>query len=79
MAQKKQVWVSPDNKSNEWRIHTPGAKKDILHTDTRAEALKEARKIAINQKAELKVQKLDGTIGLSNSYGNDPCPPKDKK
>ena len=59
---QKQVWVSHDNKSNEWRVHTPGAKRDIAHTETKASAFERAREVAINQHAELKVQNMNGKI-----------------
>lgn len=38
-----------------------------------------ARDKARNDGAELIPHKKDGTIQNPNSYGGDPCPPKDKK
>jgi hypothetical protein len=35
--------------------------------------------IARNQKSDTKIHGVDGKIRAGNSYGNDPCPPKDKK
>ena len=35
--------------------------------------------ICINEHAESVIHGKDGKIQNSNSYGNDPCPPKDKK
>ncbi len=37
-----------------------------------------AREIARNQESELIIQGRDGKIRDRDSYGNDPCPPKDK-
>ncbi|NTU74289.1 DUF2188 domain-containing protein [Candidatus Roizmanbacteria bacterium] len=35
--------------------------------------------IAKTQKTELVIHNQDGKISNKNSFGNDPCPPKDKK
>ncbi|MBO7345732.1 MAG: DUF2188 domain-containing protein, partial [Clostridia bacterium] len=35
--------------------------------------------ISKNQHSEMVIHGKDGKIQYSNSYGNDPCPPKDKK
>jgi len=54
--------------------------KEVTSThDTQAEAIPEARKIAINQHSEVVIHRPDGTIRDKDSYGKDPCPPKDKK
>lgn len=34
--------------------------------------------IARNKHSELRIQGRDGKFRTCNSYGNDPCPPKDK-
>ena len=41
--------------------------------------MKAGRELAINQQAELIIHGVDGKIQNSNSYGNDPCPPRDTK
>ena len=38
-----------------------------------------ARDLAKKQEAELVVHNKDGKISQKDSYGNDPCPPKDKE
>jgi hypothetical protein len=48
-------------------------------TDTKAEALERAREQARRENVEIVIHKKDGTIQDSDSYGNDPHPPKDKK
>lgn len=48
-------------------------------TRTQAQAIDAAENIARNQKSDTKVHGVDGKIRAGNSYGNDPCPPKDKK
>jgi hypothetical protein len=72
---KKQVWVSP-NADGGWRVHNSGSKRDSLHTSNKAEAVERAREIAKNQSLELRIQKKDGTIAESNTYGRDPFPPR---
>ncbi|MEK7564798.1 MAG: DUF2188 domain-containing protein [Patescibacteria group bacterium] len=71
----KQVWVSP-NKKEGWKVKSAGADKAAAILENKAEAIKLAREIAINKKAELIVQNLDGEIGYKNSYGKDYFPPK---
>jgi hypothetical protein len=72
---KKQVWVSPVSNGG-WRVHKPGDKRDITHTENKTEAINKARDIAKNQKTELRIQNKDGKISESNSYGRDPFPPR---
>jgi len=43
---------------------------------TKVEAVAAGRETAINQGAEHVIHNLDNKIGQSNSYGNDPHPPK---
>jgi hypothetical protein len=74
---KKQQHVVP--RPGGWAVKGAGNSNYTAITSTQAEAIKIARDIAINQKAELKIHGRDGKIRDSDSYGNDPCPPKDRK
>ncbi len=56
-----------------------GNSKATKVTDTQAAAIEIAQDIARNQKSDTKIHGRDGKIRAGNSYGNDPCPPKDKK
>jgi hypothetical protein len=67
---KTKIIVSPNK--GDWKVKNPDNKRASGIYDTKAEALKEATKLAKTNKAELIVQNLDGTIGLKNSFGNDP-------
>lgn len=69
--------VVPD--SNGWNVIGENNTKATKHTDTQKEAIKVAKDIAKNQKAEVVIHGKDGKIRDKDSYGNDPCPPKDKK
>lgn len=68
-----QVWVSPSGK--DWKVKSAGAERAVAKFENKAKAVEKAREIAINKKAELLVQKMDGEIGWRNSYGNDNFPP----
>ncbi len=48
------------------------------HFETKKPAVDYARDLAKKQDAELVVHKKDVKISEKDSYGNDPCPPKDK-
>lgn len=72
---RKQVWVSP-KEGGGWRVHQSNSKRDSAHVDNKAEAVRKAIDIAKRNALELKVQKKDGKISDSNTYGRDPFPPK---
>jgi len=71
----KNQWVSP--KGNQWKVKGENNEKATKVFDKKSEAEEYARKIAKNQKSELIVQNKYGIIISKDSYGNDPCPPKD--
>jgi hypothetical protein len=75
---RKERHVVPDTKSG-LNVKKPHSERASAHCDTKAEAFDRAREICKNQNAECVVHGLDGKIQNSNSYGKDPCPPKDKK
>jgi hypothetical protein len=62
-----------------WAVIGEGNEKAVKVTRTQAEAIEVAEEIARNQHSETKIHGRDGKIRAGNSYGNDPCPPKDKK
>ncbi|MBW2740472.1 MAG: DUF2188 domain-containing protein [Deltaproteobacteria bacterium] len=65
--------------SEGWAVKGAGNSKATKVTRTQADAIEVAQNIARNQRSDTKVHGLDGKIRAGNSYGNDPCPPKDKK
>jgi len=75
----KQIRVSPDKEDWGRRVHKSNAERDSAHTETKAQAIQKAQEIAKNQNLETKIQNKDWQIGWGNSYGKDPCPPKDTK
>lgn len=77
MAKGKNQYVVPTKDG--WGVRGEGNKKLTAKTDTKVEALKIGTGIAKNQQSELTILKKDGKIQNKNSFGSDPCPPKDKK
>ena len=67
------------NPNGGWDVKGEGNSKSTKHTDTKLEAEKIAREIAKNQHSELVIHKKNGIISDKDSFGNDSCPPKDKK
>ncbi len=61
-----------------WAVKGEGNSKATKVTPTQAQATEVAQNIARNQHSDTRIHGLDGKIRAGNSYGNDPCPPKDK-
>lgn len=75
---RKEHHVVP-NPNGGWDVKRNGADKASVHTDTKQDAINQGRVISQNQGTEFIIHGLDGRIQQSDSHGNDPCPPKDKK
>ncbi len=73
----KNQHVVPHEKG--WAVIGEGNEKPTEVFETQKEAIKKAEEIAKNQKSDTKIHGTDGKIRAGNSYGNDSCPPKDKK
>jgi uncharacterized protein YdaT len=73
---KNQHVVKTDNG---WSVKGAGNSRATSTHKTQKEAIDKARDIAIKQKSEVVIHGKDGKIRDKDSYGNDPCPPKDKK
>lgn len=78
MARKTHHVVPSSDKSG-WSVLKGGASRASIRTETKAEAVKIGRIISQRQGTELVIHGKDGKIQRSDSHGNDPCPPKDKK
>ena len=66
-------------KDGVWRVIGEGNSKPTKTFNTQKEAINYGKNIAINQQAELVIHGVNGKIRDKDSYGNDPCPPKDTK
>ena len=73
MGKNQHVTHRPDGN---WQVKGAGNSKATVVTSPPRDAIKVATRIARNQKSEMLIHRLDGTIREKNSYGNDPYPPK---
>ncbi len=73
---RKDIHVVPH--AHGWATKTEGASRAGVVVDTQREAIERAREQAQRQHVEVVIHRKDGTIRDSDSYGNDPNPPKDK-
>lgn len=74
---KKNVHVVPDGKG--WAVKTEGAAKPLSNHKTQQTAAEAGKKVAKANQSELVIHRPNGQIRDKDSYGNDPCPPKDTK
>jgi hypothetical protein len=65
--------------NDSWAVRAEGSQKVSKEFDIKADAVNWGRKVAQNQQSELFIHGKNGQIQDRDSYGNDPCPPKDKK
>ena len=62
-----------------WAVKGAGNSRATQVFPTQSKAIKLAKDIAINERSDTKIHGRNGKIRAGNSYGNDPCPPKDRK
>ena len=71
------IHTVPNPSGEGWANENDGT---ILSThQTKEEAVERGREVAMEKKAEHVIHNADGEIAQSNSYGNDPNPPKDQR
>ncbi len=78
MAKRDAVWVT-GSRTTGYRVTTEGAGRAASTHATQHEAFEAGRRIAQGRHTELRVQDTHGRIRDARSYGNDPCPPKDRR
>ncbi|MCP5456225.1 MAG: DUF2188 domain-containing protein [Thermotogae bacterium] len=66
-------------KNEKWVVKSEDNKNYSKTFETQREAIEYAKTIAKKEKSELIIHGKDGKIREKNSYGNDPCPPKDQR
>lgn len=76
MSKKRDIHVVPHGDG--WATRREAAGRVGVTTDTQREAFERAREQAKREHVEVVIHRPDGSIRNSNSYGNDPNPPKDK-
>lgn len=62
-----------------WENKEEHNKQPLTQSKTKEEAQNLGRDLARQNHSEHRIHNKDGKISQSNSYGNDPFPPKDKK
>lgn len=70
----KQIHVVPH--STGWATRAEGAARVGGTHRTQSQAIEAAREQAIRERGEVVIHRPNGKIRDSNSYGNDPFPPK---
>lgn len=74
---KKNVHVVP--REDGWAVRRGGADRDSSHHPTQSDAIDAGRGTAQRERTELIIHDRNGRIRDSDSYGNDPNPPRDRK
>lgn len=74
---KKDIHVTPHPEG--WAVRREGNERATSVSDTKADAMEKARDLGRRDHVEVVEHGRDGKIQGSNSYGNDPNPPKDRK
>lgn len=74
MNTKKNIHVVPHDGG--WATWREGAGRVSSHHDTQRQAIEQAREWGRRDLVEVVIHRPDGRIRDSDSYGNDPFPPK---
>ena len=78
MPKKKDIHVVP-HKDGGWATKREGSGRAGSRHSTQKEAIDKAVGTAKREKLEVVIHRPDGRIRDSDSYGNDPFPPRDTK
>ncbi len=76
---KKDYHVVPNKDRGGWDVKREGADRSSGFHERKSDAMDQGRGLARQHKTELVEHGRDGRIQDSDSYGNDPIPPRDKK
>lgn len=74
---KKDYHVVPQGEG--WAVKREGAERASSLHSTQGDAIDAGKQLAKSNRTELVIHRPNGQIRDSDSYGNDPNPPKDKK
>lgn len=77
MGKKRDIHVVPHKDG--WATRKEGAGKAGSVHGTQSQAIDKARGQAQRERTEVVIHRKDGRIRDSDSYGNDPFPPRDRK
>lgn len=76
MSKKRDIHVVPH--ADGWAVKKEHGERASSVHPTKSLALEQARHQGRRERVEVVIHKRDGRIQDSDSYGNDPHPPKDK-
>ena len=79
MPMRKEIHVVSNPDRGGWDAKRPHADRVSKHFENKADAMRWSHDLAKKEGLELIPHRKDGQFQNPNSYGNDPCPPKDKK
>ena len=74
--QRREYHVVPQD--GKWAVKRDNAQRSSAVFERKVDAENRGRELARGLGAELIIHKLNGRIQNPNSYGNDPCPPRDR-
>ena len=74
---KKDIHIVP--RDGGWAVRRENAERDSSHHGRKSDAMDAARGTARRERVEVVEHRKNGRIQDSDSYGNDPNPPRDKK
>ena len=77
MANRNNVHIV--QRGNGWGTLREGGQRSSQVFDTQAQAIAAGREMARQGRGEMLTHGRNGQIRARDSYGNDPCPPKDSK
>lgn len=78
MSKKRDIHIVP-HQDGGWATKKEGSSRAGTRHDTQREAIERGREQAIREKTEVVIHRKNGQIRDSDSYGNDPHPPRDRK
>jgi hypothetical protein len=74
---KRDIHVVPHEEG--WATRKEGAERAASVFDNKVDAVEQAREQARRERVDVIIHGRNGKIQDSDSYGNDPFPPRDKK
>jgi hypothetical protein len=74
---KKDIHIVP--RDDKWAVQREGASRASSIHDRKSEAVEAGRETARRERTELVTHGRNGRIQDSDSFGNDPNPPRDTK
>jgi hypothetical protein len=78
MANKRNIHVVPSQQGG-WAVKRGGQKTPVAHSQHKQDAVHRGREIARREGVDLIIHNRKGKIAKHDSYGNDPCPPRDSE